>query len=131
ESEMPLQATPSGRKKQMLASEIVSLSGSPGSGSPGRGRWGYGLGCARTDNQEPGRSRPKGGCPYGFRRERRSRHRHMFMHCLPLIVVLGMKLAVRTGDRLRRLVGFEAQVARLVLLGQFFLAEAVVAQHKV
>ena len=50
-------------------------------------------------------------------RGRRQRHRNMLMHRLPLVVVFGMNLAVGPGDGLRGLVGFESQVARLVLLG--------------
>ena len=55
----------------------------------------------------------------------------MFMHSLPLIVIFGMRLAIRAGDRLRRLVCFEAQVARFVLLSQLFISQSVVAEHQI
>ena len=46
--------------------------------------------------------------PYMFRSDRQ-RHRNVLVDCLAFVVVFGMNLAVRPGDRLRRLVGLEAQ----------------------
>src|SRR5689334_13768249 len=50
---------------------------------------------------------------------------------LAFVVVFGMRLTIGTGNGLRRLIGFEAQVARLVLFGFFVVAEAVVAEHQI
>src|SRR2546422_135292 len=63
------------------------------------------------------------------RRGRRSRD--VLVDGLALVVVLGVLTAVRAGDGLRRFVGFEAQVARLVLPRAVLLAEAVIAEHQV
>jgi len=55
----------------------------------------------------------------------------VFVNRLPLVVVLGMSLAVRPGDGLRRFIGLEPQIARLVFVGFGVIAAAVVAQHEV
>ena len=41
----------------------------------------------------------------------------MLVDRLALVVVLGMELAVRPGYGLRRLIGLEAQISLLVLIG--------------
>src|SRR5713226_1324041 len=50
---------------------------------------------------------------------------------LTLVVVLGMPLAVRPGDRLRSFIRLESKVAQLMLLGFLVLAEAVVTKHQI
>ena len=55
----------------------------------------------------------------------------MLMHRLPLVIVLRMKLAVRSGDGLRRLIRFKPQIPRLVLPGKLVVPHAAVAQHQV
>ena len=55
----------------------------------------------------------------------------MLVDRLALVVVFGMQLAIGAGDRLRRFVGLEAQIARLMFLRQLLVAQAVVAEHQV
>ncbi len=55
----------------------------------------------------------------------------MLVDVLALVVVFGIELAVGAGDGLRRFVGFEAQVASLMLFSHLFVTETVVAKHKV
>ena len=51
------------------------------------------------------------------------------MDGLALVVVFGMRLAIRAGDGLRRFISLEAQVAGLVFVGLAVVAESVVAEH--
>ena len=55
----------------------------------------------------------------------------MFMDGLALVVVFGVGLAIGAGQGLGGFVGFEAEVAFLVLVGAGFVAEAGVAEHEV
>src|SRR5271156_1160611 len=55
----------------------------------------------------------------------------MFVNRLPLVIVLGIELSVRTGDGLRSFVGFETQVAHLVFVSLLLVPKAPVAQHQV
>ena len=55
----------------------------------------------------------------------------MFVNGLSLVVVLGIELAVGTGDCLRGFVRFKTQIANLVLVGLFLVSQAVVAEHQV
>jgi len=55
----------------------------------------------------------------------------MFVDGLPFIIVFGIELTVRTGDGLRSFVGFETQVAHLVLVGLLLISKSVVAEHKI
>ena len=79
---------------------------------------------------EPSFARPDGRDPVPPLIERQ-RHRHMFVDRLALVVVFGIELAIRTGDCLRSFVGFETQVAHLVLVGLLLVSKAVVAEHKI
>src|ERR1700731_139503 len=78
---------PAGRKNKTIEMLRSAL-------SEGRGRSG--------SRSEPGFARldSRGGSPWGFRRERRQRHRHMLMHRLPLVVIFRMQLTIRPGDGL-------------------------------
>ena len=53
------------------------------------------------------------------------------MDGLALQVVVGMGLAVGSGEGLRRFIGLEAEIALLVIIGAGFVAEAGVAEHQV
>ena len=55
----------------------------------------------------------------------------MLVNILALVIVFGMKLPIASGNRLRSFVGFETQIARLMLLGHLVVAEPVVAEHEV
>src|SRR6267378_944353 len=55
----------------------------------------------------------------------------VFMNRLPLVVILGMSLAVWPGDGLGRFIGLEPQIPRLVFVGFGVVAKPVVAQHQV
>src|SRR3974390_614116 len=64
-------------------------------------------------------------------RLRFERYTDMLVDRLALVIVLGMCLAVSAGQRLRGLIGFESQVAILMLGGHLFVAQPGVAQHQV
>ena len=55
----------------------------------------------------------------------------MLVDLLPLVVVVLVQLAVRSGDRLRRFVRLEARVERPLPLGAGGISEPLVAQHQV
>src|SRR5271170_908710 len=63
--------------------------------------------------------------------ERRQWHRNVLVNRLPLVVVFGMQLAIGPGDGLRRLIGFEAQIALLVLFRELFVAQTIVGKHQI
>src|SRR5260370_13780525 len=62
---------------------------------------------------------------------RADRHGNMFMDRLPLVVVFGVRLAIGSRDRLRRLIGFESQIALFVFIGARFVTQTAVAEHQV
>ena len=62
---------------------------------------------------------------------RRQRRRNMLVNQLAFVVVLGMQPPIRPGDRLRRLIGLEAQVELLVLRGLGGVAHPLVTEHQV
>ncbi len=53
------------------------------------------------------------------------------MDRLPLVVVFGVRLAIGSGDRLRRLIGFESQITLFVSVGARFVTQTAVAEHQV
>src|SRR5579883_3466282 len=55
----------------------------------------------------------------------------MLMDGLALEIVVGMRLAIGAGDRLRSFIGFEAQIALLVSAGAGIVAEAGIAEHQI
>src|SRR6185437_3433945 len=55
----------------------------------------------------------------------------MLVDCLPLVIVVRMRLPIRSRDRLRSLVGLEPQIAHLMIVGILLVAEPVVAKHQV
>ena len=57
--------------------------------------------------------------------------RAVLVHGLPLVVVVGVQLAVGPGDRLGRLVRLEAPVERLVLLRHLAVSASLVAEHQI
>src|SRR2546423_11475201 len=59
------------------------------------------------------------------------RHRYMFMNRLPLVIVLRMRLPVRSGNRLRPFIRLEPQIAVFVLIRPRLVAQPAVAKHQV
>jgi len=55
----------------------------------------------------------------------------VFVDGLALVVVFGVGLAIGAGQGLGRFVGFETEIAFLVLVGAGFVAQAGVAEHEV
>ena len=55
----------------------------------------------------------------------------MLVNCLPLIVVFGMELPVRAGERLRGFIGLKAQVEFLFPISILFPPQTLIAQHEV
>ena len=55
----------------------------------------------------------------------------MLVNRLALVIVLGIQLPIRPGDGLGSLIRLESQVAHLMLVGLFLVAQTVVAEHQV
>src|SRR5712692_10618270 len=55
----------------------------------------------------------------------------MLVNRLPFIIILGVRLPVRAGNRLRRFVCLEAKISRLVGLGPVVVPQPVVAKHQI
>ena len=59
------------------------------------------------------------------------RHGNVLVNSLPLVVVFWIQLAIGSSDCLRSFIGLETQVAKLVFVRQFLIAQAVVTEHQV
>src|SRR5579872_767230 len=83
---------------------------------------------------QSGRGAPQGSCVMshaaGWRR-RFKRRGLMFVNRLALVVILGMKLTIRAGKRLRRLICLESQVEFLFVVRLLRLAQTLVAEHEI
>src|SRR5215470_161146 len=55
----------------------------------------------------------------------------VFVYLLALIVIFRMKLAVWSGYELRRFVGFESLIERLLSGSHFGIAEPLVTEHQI
>ena len=55
----------------------------------------------------------------------------MLMDGLALVVVLGVNQTIRTGKGLRRLIGFEAQIAFLIFVRLIGISQTAITQHEI
>ena len=55
----------------------------------------------------------------------------MLMDGLALVVVLGVNQTIRTGKGLRRLIGFEAQIAFLIFVRSIGISQTAITQHEI
>jgi hypothetical protein len=55
----------------------------------------------------------------------------VFVNGLALIVIFGIQLPISAGNRLRGLIGFEAQIANLMIVRLSFIPQAPVTEHEI